>query len=293
MTKLKRILTVVAVVILSGCASEPRVRDTSHDDPRKLAEIERLVSRTGSSSVLGAESKFRPRENMGWTTYKLYDKETMTTSALQIQIIPAGPGKHWLETRVVGPSEIAVSRMLIGTSGKPLGKTADGKTINKKLLRMIIWNSNEKNATEFPPDFIQSSNHMAGNLMAFTTTAVTPEMPKKRVKVPAGTFPSCFVHTVDKILFLREAEESCYSGLIPAPHLVVSESESSKQELVSYGFDTRRSLLPSNVKVVVDDSMKSPKIADRSEEIRNLKNKKKSAKTADNKDNLLNKILGL
>ena len=158
MKNLVLVLILLAFLVMSACASGPRIRDTSHDDPRKIGEIERLVSHKASSAVLGGESKFSPRENVGWTIYRMYDKETKTTSALEVQIVPAGPGKHWLETRIVTPSNRSVTRLLVGTTGKPVGKTADGKPITKRLFRMITWNDAEKAAREYPPDFIASSN---------------------------------------------------------------------------------------------------------------------------------------
>jgi len=278
-------LAPIAVFFVS-CSSGPVVRDTSHDDPRKVAEIKRLI-KGGSATVHRAESKFIPRPTTGWTTYKIVDREHDMTSALEIQTISAAGGRKWLEVRNISPTSTVVTRMVTAPIAKPTAKTADGKFINQKLEQLITWTEGDKEAKAFPSDMIGLANQWAAQLAPHLETTAGAPIPKKAAKVPAGTFPVCFVHNVGSIPFLREAEETCYSSLVPTPFIVRRDSDSQTQELVRYGFGSRSSFIPSRVKIVVDKDFSPSRTAEKPEP------KQKAAVSSEPGNNPLSKILNL
>lgn len=117
-----------------------------------------------------------------------------------------------------------------------------------------MWKQGDAKATEFPRDMIAAGNNMANNLAPLMQDVISKDSPKKSVTVAAGTFPVCFIHNDGGIFLIKEAEDTCYSSHIPAPYIVLRESETESQELVRAGWGSRKSFLPPNIKIVVDES---------------------------------------
>lgn len=282
-----QVVVAVMPLVLGACSSGPRIRDTSHDDPQKIAEIKRLVNQPKLHTSVGREGRFAPNESYGWATYKIFDKETNTVSALEIQTSPA-PGGSQLEVRNISPDQTFVTRMVFRNTKRAVGKFANGKTINREVARVIHWVEGEKVAKEFPQELISESNALVGRVAPFLTEAISAESPRKSVTVPAGTFTGCFIKRTGKfLLILGENEETCYSGRIPVPHIVQRESDSSTQELVRYGFGLRRSFLPSSVKIVVNEELRPRR---KTQPVATQPTSRAQIKTAENKGGLLDKV---
>lgn len=251
---MKTYCLLLLVFLFVGCSSGPEVRDTSKDNPKLVAEINRLASQSQSRSF-SAERKFSPRRDLGWAVYKLTDRRTEppTVSILEVQQLQGANGRRWIESRRISPTEAFVNLIEVSFV-KGRTKTASGRTVDQKAERVVMWKQGDAKATEFPRDMIAASNNMANNLAPIMQDVVTPESPKRSLTVAAGKFPVCFVHNDSGVFLIKEAEETCYSSQIPAPYIVLRESESETQELLRSGWGSRKSFLPAHVKIVVDES---------------------------------------
>lgn len=255
-------LALISTFFLPACVndapSEPVARDTSKDDPKKVAEIARLTApKKGPVRTYQAKQAFGSSYRPGWTTYKIDEAGTQTTSVLQIQLAyaPGQKGRIWLEVRNLGPDHAVVTRMLLNTAKDQMIAVNDSPVRINKLERLIVWDESEATAKEWSDEQIKATNDMARAL----GSTMIPKQPlvgakTRQAKTLAGIFPHCRVEDQEKVWILVDEEHTCYSSAVPLPYIVEVESEKRHQQLVDFGFGAKPSLVPKHIKVVKGSS---------------------------------------
>lgn len=271
---LKEILPLASLfsLVLPACSTTRELRDRSQDNPKLVSQIQRVAN--SGKSVPGAVQCLDPKKisPYGSATYRNFDVFEKEYSIIETQVYSdkSNPKLVWQETKQMSSGGVFVNKL-------GMLKLKNGYPDPTRVVKFFTWNDEDNVVTDHDAQML--NNFTRGALAANQGAAESEigkesqaeaqkKMERRDVKVPAGSFRGCGYQKTPKSWLADESEVFYANGVGPLG-IVYRKSGDFTLELVSYSSRAKGiSLLPSHVKIVVEERTTKPMTVEDESKIR-------------------------